>query len=301
MKNIKVVFMGTPEFSVPILKYLIDVATVVGVVVQPDKGSIESPIKRIALENNIKVLQPTKIRIDFDEVINLNPDIIITCAYGQIIPKEILECPRLGCINVHASILPKLRGGAPIHRAILNGFKETGITIMYMDQGMDTGDIISISKLKIGDDENVGSLHDRLSVLGSVLLAKTLPNIVEENNIRIKQDDLDATYAYNIKREDEKIEWNDSLDNIYNKIRGLSPWPVSYTMLDGKICKIWEAKKQKGNYSGEIGEVIKIDSGIVVKVKDGVIIIETLQLEGKKKLNYKDFINGRDIIGKVFS
>lgn len=301
MKNIKVVFMGTPEFSVPILNYLIDVATVVGVVVQPDKSSVESPIKRIALENNIKVLQPTKIRKDFDEVINLKPDVIITCAYGQIIPKEILDCPRLGCINVHASVLPKLRGGAPIHRAILNGFKETGITIMYMDEGMDTGDIISISKLKIGDDENVGSLHDRLSVLGKELLSKTLPNIVEENNIRIKQDDLEATYAYNIKREDEKIDWNDSLDNIYNKIRGLSPWPVSYTMLEGKICKIWEANKIEGNYSGENGEVIKIDSGIVVKVKDGLIIINTLQLEGKKKLNYKDFINGRDIVGKVFS
>lgn len=301
MKNINVVFMGTPEFSVPILEYLIEETNVIGVVVQPDKSEKISPIKRIAEKNNIKVFQPVKIRKEFDQVISLKPDIIVTCAYGQIIPKEILDCPKFGCINVHASILPKLRGGAPIHRAILNGLNETGITIMYMDEGMDTGDIISIEKIKIGEDENVGSLHDRLSILGRDLLSKTLPDIINGNNTRIKQDNEQATYAYNIKREDERIDWNETTETIYNKIRGLNPWPVAYTMLEDRICKIWNASMKKGNYSGKNGEIIKIDSGIVVKTKDGIILIESLQLEGKRKMNYKEFVNGRDISGKILS
>ena len=300
MKEIKVLFMGTPEFSVPILDYLITNTTVVGVVTQPDTGSIKSPIKILSEKNNLKIFQPEKIRKEFDEPLKTNPDIIITCAYGQIIPNEILDYPKYGCINVHASLLPKLRGGAPIHRAILEGYTETGITIMFMDEHMDTGDIISMEKISIGESENVGSLHDRLSILGRDLLEKTLANIINGNITRIKQNNDEATFGYNIKREDEKIDWNESTDKIYNKIRGLNPWPGSYALLDGKICKIWEASKLIGNYSGSIGEVIKIDSGIQVKTTDGLIIITMLQLEGKKKLSYKEFINGRDLIGKIF-
>ncbi len=300
MNNLNVIFMGTPEFSVPILEYLIENTNVIGVVVQPDKSENISPIKQLALNNNIKIFQPLKIRKEFSDILDMNPDIIITCAYGQIIPKEILEYPKYGCINVHASILPKLRGGAPIHRAILNGYNETGITIMFMDEGMDTGEIISVERIPIGDNENVGSLHDRLSKLGRDLLSKTLPNIISNNIERTKQNNEEATYGYNIKREDEKIDWNESTINIYNKIRGLNPYPGAYTTLDDKICKIWESNKVLGNYSGNIGEIINIDSGIHVKTNDGVIIITTLQLEGKRKLNYREFINGRDIVGKVF-
>ena len=194
LKDLKVVFMGTPEFSVPILNSLIEICNVIGIVTQPDKvvgrkHEIKfSPIKEIGLKNNIKVFQPIKIRDEYDEILRLNPDIIITCAYGQIIPKAILDYPKYGCINVHASLLPKLRGGAPIHHAIIDGYNETGITIMYMDVGMDSGDIITQAKTKIEDSDTLESLHDRLSIMGSKLLIETLPSIINGTNNRIKQD-----------------------------------------------------------------------------------------------------------------
>ena len=193
-KNIKVVFMGTPLFSVPILEGLIDNYNVIAVVTQPDKpvgrgGKISiSPIKEVAINNNIKVLQPIKIKEDYKDIISLKPDIIITAAYGQIIPKELLDYPKYGCINVHASLLPKLRGGAPIHHAIIDGYTKTGITIMYMDIGMDTGDIISTKEVDILDTDTMTSLHDKLKIIGRDLLLDTLPNIISGNIKRIKQD-----------------------------------------------------------------------------------------------------------------
>lgn len=298
MKNIKVVFMGTPEFSVPVLDSLIEKTNVVGVVTQPDKGNIP-PVKKLALEKNIKVFQPSKIRTEYDEILNLKPDIIVTCAYGQIIPKDILDYPKFGCINIHASLLPKLRGGAPIHRAILEGYKETGITIMYMDESMDTGDIISMESITIGDNETVGSLHDRLKILGKDLFMKTLPIIVNGNVNRIQQKNEEATYAYNIKRIDEKINWNETKEKIHNQIRGLNPFPGSYSLLDDKILKIWESQVSEEKTNGENGEIVKLDSGIHVKVNNGSIVIKSLQLEGKRKMNYKEFINGRNLIGKI--
>lgn len=298
MKNIKVVFMGTPEFSVPVLAALIENTNVVGIVTQPDKGNIP-PVKKLALEKNIKVFQPSKIRTEYDDILSLNPDIIVTCAYGQIIPKDILDYPKLGCINIHASLLPKLRGGAPIHRAILEGYKETGITIMYMDESMDTGDIISMESITIGDNETVGSLHDRLKILGRDLFMKTLPIIVNGNVNRIQQKNEEATYAYNIKRIDEKIDWNETKEKIHNQIRGLNPFPGSYSLLDDKILKIWESQVSEEKTNGENGEIVKLDSGIHVKVNNGSIVIKSLQLEGKRKMNYKEFINGRNLIGKI--
>lgn len=298
MKNLKVVFMGTPEFSVPVLDALIENTDVIAVVTQPDKGNNISPIKKVALNNNIKLFQPIKIRNEYEDILDLNPDIIVTCAYGQIIPKPILDYPKYGCINIHASLLPKLRGGAPIHRAILEGYDKTGITIMYMDETMDTGDIISMESLDIGDNETVGSLHDRLKILGRDLFMSTLPNIVNESVNRIKQNNEEATYAYNIKREDELIDWNEPSKTIHNKIRGLNPFPGSYTLLDGKILKIWDAYKSNKVFKGYNGEIVKLDNGIHVKTEDGSIVIKTLQLEGKKRLDYKEFSNGRDLIGK---
>lgn len=298
MKNIKVVFMGTPEFSVPVLAALIENTNVVGIVTQPDKGNIP-PVKKLALANQIKVFQPSKIRTEYDDILSLNPDIIVTCAYGQIIPKDILDYPKLGCINIHASLLPKLRGGAPIHRAILEGYKETGITIMYMDESMDTGDIISMESITIGDNETVGSLHDRLKILGKDLFMKTLPIIVNGNVNRIQQKNEEATYAYNIKRIDEKIDWNETKEKIHNQIRGLNPFPGSYSLLDDKILKIWESQVSEEKTNGENGEIVKLDSGIHVKVNNGSIVIKSLQLEGKRKMNYKEFINGRNLIGKI--
>ena len=248
MKKIKVVFMGTPEFSVPVLEGLIDNYDVVGVVTQPDKEAGRkkeikfSPIKEVALKYNIKVFQPEKIRKEYEDILALKPDIIITCAYGQIIPKEILDYPKYGCINVHASLLPKLRGGAPIHHAIIDGYSKTGITIMYMDVNMDTGDIISQEEINIDDNMNVGVLHDKLSIMGKELLLKTLPDIIGGKATPIKQNDDEATYAYNIKREEELLDFNKTAKEVYNQIRGLNPFPGAYAILDGKIIKIYNAR-----------------------------------------------------------
>lgn len=299
MNDIKVVFMGTPDFSVPVLQGLIDNYDVVGVVTQPDKEVgrhkevLYSPIKKLAIENNIKVFQPEKVKEDYQGILDLNPDIIITCAYGQIIPEEILNFPKYKCINVHASLLPRLRGGAPIHRAIINGDKKTGITIMYMGISMDSGDIISQEEIEIDDDMNVGILHDKLSIMGRDLLLKTLPDIISGNVSPIKQDESLVTFGKVIKRKDELLDFSDTTDNVYNKIRGLSPNPGAYSLLDGKIVKIYKARKGKNLSKMIPGTIVNLyKDGIAVKTFDGEIIIEELKVEGKKKMMASSFLNG---------
>ena len=306
----KVVFMGTPDFSVPVLQGLIDNYDVVGVVSQPDKRvgrHLElrnTPVKELALKYSIPVIQPIKIREDYQDILNLNPDIIITCAYGQIIPKEILDYPRLGCINVHASLLPKYRGGAPIHWSIINGDKKTGITIMYMDVGMDTGDIISQDEIEILDSDNLESVHDKLSILGRDLLLETLPSIIDGTNDRLKQDESKVEYAYNIKREEEHIDFNKTSREVFNLIRGLSPIPSSNSILFGEEMKILESKIGSDNYSGTCGEIVDITKeGIVVKTSDGSIILTKIKPFGKKLMDANSYVNGigKDkLIGKVF-
>ena len=309
MKEKKVVFMGTPEFAVPVLKELIKNTNVVLVVTQPDKkvGRHQeismSPIKKLALENKIEVFQPDKIREDYEKVISSGADIIITCAYGQIIPKVILDYPKYGCINVHASLLPKLRGGAPLHKAIIYGESETGITIMYMDEKMDNGDIISQEKTEVLDSDNVGTIHDKLSLMGADLLMKTLPSIFNGTNKRIKQDESKVTFAYNITRDEEKIDFNKSARDVFNQIRGLYPFPIAFTSLDDEIIKITESKiveKRLGN-PGEITEASK--EGIVVRCLDKSILITKLKPSGKKEMSVKDFINGykKELVGKRFN
>lgn len=310
MNNLNIVFMGTPDFSVPVLKGLIENYNVIGVVTQPDKEVgrnkevVFSPIKKVAIDNNIKVLQPEKVRNEYDEILKLKPDIVVTCAYGQIIPKEILEFPKLGCINVHASLLPKYRGGAPIHRAILNGDRETGITIMYMAEGMDDGDIISQEKIPIGKEDNLGDLHDELSVLGRDLLLKTLPSILNGTNKRIKQNENEVTFAKIIKKEDEIIDFNDSSENVHNKIRGLSPYPGAYSILDSKRFKVFSSRIEESHINAKPGTIIDISKdGIIVKTKDSAIKILELQIEGKKKMTSKEYLNGinkEEILNKVF-
>ena len=228
VKDKNVVFMGTPDFAVPVLEMLIEKTNVVMVVTQPDKvvgrkkELVYSPVKKVAMEHKIPVFQPIKIRHDYEELKRLDIDLIVTCAYGQIIPKEVLEMPKHGCVNVHASILPKYRGAAPIQWAIMNGDKKTGVTIMFMDEGMDTGDIIKIAEIPIEEDDNVGTMHDKLSVLGRDTLESVLNNILNGIVIGIKQTD-DYTFAPMIKREDERINFNDDGINIINKIRALHP------------------------------------------------------------------------------
>ena len=298
MNNLKIIFMGTPIFSVEILKNLIKDYNVIGIVTQPDKkiGRNKTvsypPVKDFALKNNIKVFQPIKIKTEFDEILKMNPDIIITCAYGQIIPKEMIDYPKYGCINVHASLLPKYRGGAPIQRAIMNGEDKTGITIMYMDETMDTGDMINKVEVEINTDDTYTTLHDKLKIAGSDLLLDTLPSIFNNTNKSEKQDNTKATYAPIIKKEDELINFNDLSINVYNKIRGLNNTPLGYIILNNNQYKILESK---------IGDEVNIKSSIISNIyKDGIgistkdkeIIITKIKPNGKNEMSVKDFLNG---------
>ena len=307
----RIVFMGTPDFSVPVLEGLIENYNVVGVVSQPDKEVgrkrvlTPTPTKEVALKHNIPVIQPIKIRKEFQDVLDLKPDLIVTCAYGQIIPKEILDCPKLGCINVHGSLLPKLRGGAPIHHAIIDGYDETGITIMYMDVGMDSGDIISQRSIKIEDSDNVGLLWDKMSLLGRDLLLETLPSIIDGTNERIKQDESLVTFGLNIKREEEHIDFNKTSREVFNQIRGLNPWPSANAILDDQEMKIYSSvigdRTFNNKTNGEICDVTK--KGISVKTEDGEIILTDIKPFGKKRMDAYSYVNGvgkDNLIGKVF-
>lgn len=310
MNKTRIVFMGTPDFAVPILEGLIENYEVVGVVSQPDKKVgrhqevVMTPVKEAALKKNILVLQPEKIRENYEEILALNPDIIVTCAYGQIIPKAILDYPKLGCINVHASLLPKLRGGAPIHRAIIEGYEKTGITIMYMDVKMDSGDIISQSETTITADDNLESLHDRLSLMGKELLLESLPNIIQKTNKRIKQKEEEVTFGYNIKREEEHIDFDKPSLEIFNLIRGLSPVPGANAIFEGKEMKIYTAVIGKEKSLKKAGEIINIyKDGIGVATGDGEIILTNIKPFGKKRMDVRSYLNGinkESLIGKVF-
>ncbi len=305
----RIIFMGTPEFSAPILESLIKNYKVKAVVTQPDKqvgrnGKIaKPPIKIIAEENNILCIQLNNIKEQYQDVIDLEPDLIVTCAYGQILPKELLDYPKYGCINVHASLLPKLRGGAPIHRAIMEGYRTTGITIMYMAPGMDDGDIITQSAIEITETDTASTLHDKLSKLGSELLIETLPSIFEGTNKRIPQDPNLVTFAPIIKPVDEHIDFSRTTREIYNKIRGLNSFPGAYFMLEGRRFKVFSSIEGNEYYPGKLdGEIVKIyKEGIGIKTSNGVIIITSLQPEGKSKMTAKDFLNGikEDLVGRI--
>lgn len=295
----KIVFMGTPSFAVPVLKSLIENYDVVLVVSQPDKEKdrkgnlIHTPIKKLALENNIEVYQPVKIRKEYQPILDKQPDIIVTCAYGQIIPEDILNYPQYGCINVHGSLLPKLRGGAPIHHAIINGDKYTGITIMYMDKSMDSGDIISQETLPIGPDDTLDYIYEKMSLLGANLLIKTLPSILNGTNKRIKQDESQVTFGYNITKEEEKIDFNQECLQIHNKIRGLSSIPGAYCLLDDKRLKIYQSIITNTKSSNPPGTILNITKeGIYVSTKDFDIILTDIKPEGKKRCLVKEYLNG---------
>lgn len=307
MKDKKVVFMGTPEFSLNVLESLIENCNVIGVVTQPDKEVgrkhvlTMSPVKELALKHNIKVLQPKKLKNEYQDIIDLNPDVIITCAYGQILPYELLSYPKYKTINVHASLLPKLRGGAPIQRAIMEGYKKTGVTIMRTEAGMDDGDMISSYEIEIKDDDTYETLSSKLSVIGKDLLIKTLPSIFDGTCKYIKQNEDEVTFAKIIKKEDEYLNFNDTTINIYNKIRGLSPEPCCYFNLDNERVKVYNAKIGNSKASS-YGKIINISKeGLGISTIDGEIIITKLQFPGKKVMEFKDYLNGikkEDLINK---
>ncbi|EWG11899.1 methionyl-tRNA formyltransferase [Cytobacillus firmus] len=299
----KIVFMGTPDFSVPVLKQIIeDGYEVIGVVTQPDrpvgrkKVLTPPPVKVEAEKQGIPVYQPEKIRQpeELEKVLALKPDLVVTAAFGQILPKELLDAPKFGCINVHASLLPELRGGAPIHYSILQGKEKTGITIMYMAEKLDAGDILTQVEVQITETDTVGTLHDKLSEAGSKLLSETLPKLLNGELNPIRQNEEKATFAYNIKREQEKIDWSKTGEEIYNHIRGLNPWPVAYTTFDSKVVKIWNSKKVKHAKSEEPGTIIRLEEdGIVVASgNDTAVKITELQPSGKKKMPAEQFLRG---------
>lgn len=297
----KIVFMGTPDFSVPILEKLINsVYEVVLVVTQPDRPVgrkrtlTPPPVKKVALKHGISVFQPENIQKEYEHILSYKPDIIITAAYGQILPKELLESPPFQCINVHASLLPKLRGGAPIHYAILQGEKETGITIMYMVEQLDAGDMIAQRKIPIEETDNVATLHDKLAELGSNLLLETLPKIFTHKIEPIPQDEQLATYAPNITRSLEKINWHKTHDEVYDHIRGLCPWPVAYTTLNREPLKVWWAEKDSNTYDGKPGEIVDLmeDAIVVVCGNQRAIRLKEIQPAGRRRMKVSQFLHG---------
>ena len=300
----KIVFMGTPQFSVRILEAVHEKYGVDLVVSQPDKfvGRKKvltfSPVKEKALELGIDVFQPRNIKQDHQTILDLNPDIIITAAYGQIIPEIVLDCPRLGSINVHGSLLPALRGGAPIQRAIQRLYNTTGITIMYMAMKMDSGDIISQRSIPILPNDTNGTLFEKLSIIGRDLLMDTLPSIFEGTNERHPQVEADVTFAYNIKREEERIDWDLSKEEIDAHIRAFTPSPTCYSTISGKqlkilkvdMCDCTDPDMLENMENGTVFKIVK--DGVGVKVKNGAIKIKEVQLAGKTRQDMKTFMNG---------
>lgn len=304
MEKKRIIFMGTPDFAVEMLNVLLqENMDVVAVVTQPDKPvgrkhEIKpTPVKAKALEHGIFVMQPEKIGNIAAEIEALKPDLIVTCAYGQFIPQRILETPVFGSINVHASLLPEYRGGAPIHKSILDGKGKTGISIMRMVKRMDAGDVMSQVEVDIGDDDTVGTLHDKLQRAGADLLKASLELLFGGNARWQPQDESKATFAYNITKEQEFVSFNRDVKTVYNHIRGLIPWPVGYGVVNGKKIKFHRVGYQPGRSQGKPGEILGLEEGaLVVQALAGVLMLYEVQLEGKGKSNASDFFNG---IGKT--
>lgn len=309
--------MGTPDFAVPSLQMLIQEGyNVIGVVTQPDRPKgrkrelTPPPVKAEAQTHGIPVLQPEKLRRpeSVQDIVDLRPDLIVTAAYGQILPKSILELPRFGCINVHASLLPKYRGGAPIHHAVMNGDSTTGVTIMYMAEGLDTGDMISSVELPILVEDTTGTLFHKLSIAGANLVKNTLPDLIAGRLTAIPQNPEEATYSPNISREDERINWQKSALQVFNHIRGLNPFPGAFTTWNGEVVKIW-ASRYPSESSPLSSRITAAEPGTVLQVTEGGIEVATgeksiwlthIQPAGKKAMDVSQFIRGANMpIGTI--
>ncbi len=299
----RILFMGTPEFSVPTLQCLYDAGhEIVGVVTQPDKpkgrgGAVSfPPVKERALALSLPVYQPRRVREkEFIQTVEqLAPDVAVVVAFGQILPQAFLDIPRYGCINVHASLLPRYRGAAPIQRVVIDGEKETGITIMQMDAGLDTGDMLARERIAIAADETGGSLHDKLMVMGGPLLLTVLKEIEEGRAVRTPQTG-ETCYASMLDKALGNVDWNDGADRIERLVRGLNPWPSAYTRWNGKTIKLWKAfvrQPQEAEAAAEPGTVVRLGETIDVRTGEGVLQISELQLEGKKRMDAAAFLRG---------
>ena len=300
----RVVFMGTPDFAVPTLERIIqDGHEVIAVVTQPDKTRDRglklqySPVKECALKYNIPVMQPDRIKKDIEFIEKykvLKPDVTVVVAFGQILPKDILETPKYGAINVHGSLLPNYRGAAPIQWSVINGDKVTGITTMYMDEGLDTGDMILKKELEIGEEETAGELYDRMATLGADTLSETL-KLIESGQTKREKQPQEYTYAPMLTKETGKIDWNRKSEEIFNLVRGVSPWPGAYTEFNGKRFKVIKVIKTQG--SGKPGSIISASSkeGLIIATLDGAIELIEIQPENKKKMLAKDYLRGNTI------
>lgn len=304
-----IVFMGTPDFAVPSLEALIKEFGVKAVYTQPDrpkgrgKKLAFSPVKEVAVANNIEVLQPEKIRNDVEAIEylkSLKPDFIIVVAFGQILPKDVLDIPKYGCINLHGSLLPKYRGAAPIQWSVINGEKVAGNTTMLMDVGLDTGDMLLKNEVEVSKFMTAGELYEELKLSGAELLVETIKKVANGEVTPIKQNDEESTYAPMLNKEIAKIDWNKSAEEIHNHIRGMNPWPIATTLYDDKVMKVYESDFEPSKSAKEPGIILKADKkGIVVSTKEGNLIIKKLQFPNGKPLMVEQFINGNDIeIGK---
>jgi len=305
---LRIVYAGTPEFAVPALQALIDSPhEVVAVYTQPDRPAGRgrklraSPVKQLALAHDLPVEQPTSLRDEQAQahLADLRPDLMVVAAYGLILPKAVLETPRLGCINIHASLLPRWRGAAPIQRAILAGDRETGVTIMQMDEGLDTGAMLLKRALPIAEDDTAASLHDRLAVLGAEALMEALPGIMDGSLEAIPQNEAEATYAAKLDKAEARIDWQQPAEHIARQVRAFNPWPVAQAELDGQPLRIWEARAVDRPAQAEPGTVVAESAeGIDVAAGEGCLRITRLQLPGGKQLPAATFLNGRSLAGK---
>jgi len=302
-KRFRIVFMGTPDFAVPSLRALITSGEdIIAVVTQPDKPKgrgkhlTPPPVKELALKHNIPVLQPEKIRdaVFINTIRKFSPDIIVVVAYGKILPKDILDIPPKGCINVHASLLPKYRGAAPINRAIINGERETGVTTMLMDEGMDMGNMLLSERMEIKDNDTASDVHDRLKDIGAGLLMKTINGIKAGAVAPLPQDNSQASYAPVLKKEDGRIDWTMGAAEIRNLIRGMDPWPGAYTRWEGMQIKVFRAKVlPEGRAAEQAGTILNVSAdGICVATGRGTLVITELQPENRDRMIVSEFIKG---------
>ncbi|MGY5266105.1 methionyl-tRNA formyltransferase [Clostridium thiosulfatireducens] len=301
----KIVFMGTPEFAVPCLQKIIDEGhEVVAVVTQPDKPKGRGkklampPVKELALKYDIPVYQPLKAREEsfVDTLKEMNPELIVVVAFGQILPKSILDIPKYGCVNVHASLLPRYRGAAPLNWVIINGEEKTGVTTMYMDEGLDTGDMILKSEIPLDDEITAGELHDKMMIDGAKVLKETIDLIEKGEAPREKQSNENTCYSPIMNKSLGNIDWKKSAIDIHNLVRGINPWPSAYTTYEGQTMKIWKTKVIDKNSNKDPGTIISIDKeGINVSTSEGILQIKEIQMAGKKRMEVPEYIKGNNI------